>query len=107
MLYCFICPECGYRVESTVRDPAPGCLSHDVFMRRDYQTERAGIGSGVRVSRDGTNRDQADIFLPTARELASPDDPDGSKGIKKWNDEHDPKPGNSAPVRPQGKKEVF
>jgi hypothetical protein len=48
-----------------------------------------------------------DLFLPTAKELAGPDDPDGSKGIREWNETHDPKPGNTRPMRPESPKVVF
>jgi len=42
------------------------------------------------------------MFLPTAKEMAGPGDPDGSKGLRTWADEHDPKPGNKKPSYPAG-----
>jgi hypothetical protein len=48
-----------------------------------------------------------DLFLPTAKEVAGPGDPDGSKGIREWNETHDPKPGNKRPMRPESAKAVF
>ena len=48
-----------------------------------------------------------DLFLPTAKDLAGPGDPDGAKGIHAWNTEHDPKPGNKRPARPETPRKVF
>lgn len=51
--YCFVCPDCGYRVETPVRDPAPRCGRHSVHedfladsieMRRDYGAEAVAFG---------------------------------------------------------------
>lgn len=68
---------------------------HGLPFRRDYRAEAVGIGSGVRVSKSGTNREYAQKFLPTAADYAGPDDPDGSKGLRQWADEHQPKTGRA------------
>ncbi len=52
-----------------------------------------GIGSGVRVSRDGTARDMGELFLPSNEEFAGPGDPDGTKGLRQWHETHQPKEG--------------
>jgi hypothetical protein len=94
VLYCFKCSVCGNRFESTDRE-----TSHcGVQAVRDYHAEGVGIGSGVRVSRDGTLREQAELFLPTNRDFAGPDDPDGRKGAREWLETHAPKhPGGKNP----------
>jgi hypothetical protein len=62
-------------------------------MGRDYQREAVGIGSGVRVSRDGTESDINKLFLPGNDEFVGPGDPDGTKGMREWHDTHQPKEG--------------
>lgn len=94
--YCFKCRICGYRTEGY--GPAWHCESD---MARDYAAENFGVGAGVRVSKTGTNRDQAKLFLPQAKDYAGPGDPDGSKGLRAWNESHGPKSGNTRPVRPE------
>lgn len=95
MAYCFKCPQCGYWLETPIRDPAPTCASdaHDLeyTMRRDYRAEGVGLGSGIKVSRDGTVLDQARLFLPDNDEFAGPGDPDGTKGAREWLESHQPK----------------
>ncbi len=66
-------------------------LCCDTDMGRDYRAESVGIGAGVRVSRTGTNLDQARLFLPDNSEFAGPGDPDGKKGAREWLDTHQPK----------------
>jgi len=56
MTFCFKCPECGYRVETTVREPAPthfhswkpGAKKNpqprrEVSMIRDYRAESSNV----------------------------------------------------------------
>lgn len=45
MIYCFKCPECGYRVETTQREPAPWCDRNEdgPEMIRDYKAEAVGV----------------------------------------------------------------
>lgn len=62
-----------------------------VLYIRDYRAESFGVGVGVRVSRDGTVRDQARLFLPGNDEFKGPDDPDGTKGAREWLESHQPK----------------
>lgn len=85
---------------STSRE-APFCGSCGSFsVRRDYQAEAVGLGSGVKMSRDGTLGDQARMFLPEAKDFAKPGDPDGIKGLNNWNETHGPRPTNNKPRRP-------
>lgn len=71
--------------------------THDeIDMVRDYRAEGVGVGAGVRVSRDGTNLDQARLFLPDNSEFAGPGDPDGKKGAREWLDSHEPKEAGGA-----------
>jgi len=59
-------------------------------MRRDYQIEGVGLGSGVKVSRNGTDHERAKLFLPDNDEYAGPGDPDGTIGMRNWMDTHQP-----------------
>lgn len=52
-----------------------------------------GVGSGVKVSRDGTDHELAELFLPNNDEFISPSDPDGTKGMRNWHETHRPKEG--------------
>lgn len=90
MSFCYICPD-GHRIESPQRADRPLCVECGVPSRRDYHAEGVGLGTGVKVSRDGTMKDQADLFLPTNRELAGPGDPDGTKGMREWRERVTPK----------------
>lgn len=105
MVYCFKCKDCGARGESTrALTWCLECGGDNVV--RDWKAEGVGIGTGVRVSRTGTDRDQRDLFLPSAKDYAGPGDPDGSKGIRNWNAEHEHM-GGGKPLRPDAPKESF
>lgn len=104
--YCWKCPTCGQRF-TTQRlglneDTHPGCEAPIV---RDYRAEGASFNEAtLRRTRDG-NRAYRDMFLPTAKDFESPSDPDGSKGIRKWNDEHTPhSDASGTPLRPEIKR---
>jgi hypothetical protein len=108
MTFCFKCSFCGYVVETPVRDPAPTC-NHgmapvcgedtEIPMDRDWKAEGVAVGRGVRVSRDGTMREQAQLFLPDNDEFKGPGDPDGTKGARQWLETHQPKePGGRNPL---------
>ena len=106
--YVFKCPQCGHWNETAFRDPAPGCASDlhqdEVLMVRDYRAEGVGfaISSLTRERTEGTNRELRDVFLETAEEAATPEDPDGSKYIRQWNETHEPKEvGESKALRPE------
>lgn len=90
-VYCYRCPDCGAALTGTDRELNVGAIHCETPIKRDYRAEGVGIGGGVRVSRDGTLRDQAELFLPTNKELAGPGDPDGTKGMRTWREEHSPK----------------
>lgn len=112
MTYVFKCPECGYLVESAVRDPAPECNHGDVTdtnepMLRDYRAEAAGVqvaemGRQREQSLDGKSGREAqrDVFLPTVAEY-------GEKYVRNWNDSHAPKSGNKSPLYPEVPKRSF
>jgi hypothetical protein len=95
-VYCFRCRSCGTRWQGDFA--GQHCTSPDVV--RDYRAESVGIGSGVRVSRDGTKLDQARMVLPTERDFKGPGDPDGTKGMREWHDRFEPRADNPAPVHP-------
>lgn len=106
--YCFRCPvySCAGTTQAD-RAREPQC-DHGTMVR-DYRAENVGV-SVVALQRErerGGSSAVRDLFLPTAKELAGPGDPDGHKAIRQWNDEHDPKPGNSRPLRPESPKVVF
>jgi hypothetical protein len=107
--YCFVCRNCGLRFTANTRAPEiPYCCDEPV-LARDYRGERVGIAvAGLRAEREqGGSSAVRDLFLPTADEMAGPGDPDGSKGIREWNETHDPKPGNKRPSRPEAPKAVW
>lgn len=87
--YCYKCPECGNTYEA--RQYAGVICVCGEECNRDYRAESVGIGTGVRVSRTGTNLDQARLFLPGNEEFKGPGDPDGKKGAREWLDTHQPK----------------
>jgi len=112
MTYCFTCRECGYRVESNVREPVPTCsraLHGSVVMQRDYRAENAAPQTfGLKREREaGGRRAMRDAILPTVEDFKSPEDPDGEKGLRAWADETKPKEGNKNPLWPDMKKKVF
>lgn len=97
-----------YRCEAghTFESPTYGlsqCPEHPYILKRDYRSENVGIAvARLRMEREeGGSGAIRDLFLPTAEEYKSPEDPDGSKGIREWNERHAPKPGNKAPMRPE------
>lgn len=108
MTYCFVCPN-GHRTQAQNRDP----LGYDCYdcgepLRRDWQTEGVGIGEGVRESRrEHTNSGYRDLFLPTADDYKSPDDPDGQKGLRDWAETHGPREDNKRPMWPEMDRKVF
>jgi hypothetical protein len=76
---------------------------------RDYRAENVSMAT-VQLQRErerGGSSAVRDLFLPTAKELAGPGDPDGSKAIRDWNDNHEPRAGNKRPMRPESPKQVF
>lgn len=92
--YCFRCPGCGVRFED--HDPdlvrsCPACGGGPVV--RDYRAEGFSLGSGTRSfdTRAMSHEEVARLFLPTTDDFKGPDDPDGTKGLRKWREEHAPK----------------
>lgn len=77
-------------------------------MRRDYRAENVGATGMVEMKRqreqglDGLSGKKAyrDLFLPTAEENRTREDPTGERYIRRWNDEHEPRPTNKTPLRP-------
>lgn len=96
--YCFKCQMCGRKEQTNGAFPlCTGPYDDHSFgehmpqdMIRDYKAEDVGLGSGTRVSRDGTNLEQARLFLPGNDEFVGPGDPDGKKGAREWLDNHQP-----------------
>ena len=114
MTYCFRCPECGARQETRAYDVVPWCLQDHgrvgaAPMQRDYRSENAAPAvTQLKREREAGGRSAVrDLFLPKAKDFESPSDPDGSKGIRQWNDEHGPREGNKAPLRPETKRVSF
>ena len=116
--YAYLCPGCGgsYWAHAPARQGPPVevlCTNPNhgrtvVAMRRDYAAENVGIGSGVRVSRNGTNKDIDRLFMPNNDEFKGPGDPDGTKGMRAWRENHIPKDDNHNPRWPgEVEKKVF
>lgn len=100
MTYCFICTACGTRQEAQSRTLGNYVCYCGGTWRRDYRAEAVGIGSGVKVSRDGTKLDQARLFLPDNSDFKGPGDPDGTKGMRDWHESFEPRADNPAPTVP-------
>lgn len=108
-VYLFRCRLCENRTSSFEQTTgACGRCGMD-SMIRDYRAE--GVAPAIaNLRRENGGQDLnwfKQNFLPTASEFAGPGDPDGSKGLTKWNDEHGPKDSNKAPARPEVPKRVF
>lgn len=108
MTYCYICPNCDHKVEAQNRDVRT-CLSCGTAdYRRDWQGEGVGIGSGVRESnREHTVSGYRDLFLPTADDYRTPEDPSGQKGLRDWAETHGPAESNKSPRYPEMDKKIF
>jgi len=103
--YCWYCKTCGVRWEGNFA--GQHCASPDV--KRDYRAEAAGVQT-LQLKREretGGSSAVRDLFLPSAKDYAGPGDPDGSKGIRQWNDEHTPGNGNKRPLRPESPRKVW
>lgn len=102
--YCFKCRTCGAQFTGLTPGDAGElnlpCASCGGPIARDYKAEGVGIGAGVRVSRDGTASEMRDLFLPTNDDLKGPGDPDGTKGMREWRENHQPKEAVSTPMWP-------
>jgi hypothetical protein len=116
--YAFRCRGCGatdtlvspmYEIEGTeLTCETPDCPVG--WMTRDYRAENVGLNGMVemkRVREEGGNSAVRDLFLPTAKDFESPEDPDGSRGVRAWNDEHEPAPTNKKPWRPVSPRKSF
>lgn len=101
--YCFKCRDCGAALTGTDRALNDGAVHCTTPIVRDYRAEAVGIGAGVRVSRTGTQADQARGILPDNGDFAGPGDPDGTKGMKAWHEQFEPK--GSRPAQTPGRIE--
>lgn len=97
--YCFICTKCGTLATRGARI-APDCHG---TMARDWRAENVGIGEGVRVSRTGTQADQARLILPDNAQFKGPGDPDGTKGMREWHEKFQPSADNPRPAQTPGR----
>lgn len=113
-IFCYKCPECGRRYEYTTPDSKDTCECHAGLVR-DYKAESVGFNGLAQMKEqrekgtDGLSGRKAmrDLFLPTAKEMASPSDPSGEKGMREWNDKHGPRDSNKAPLYPDVSKRSF
>jgi hypothetical protein len=84
-------------------------------MRRDYKAEGVGFNGLAEMRKqreqglDGLSgrKAQRDIFLPTAEDMRKPGDPTGQKGLRAWNERHEPRESNKAPLRPETERTTF
>ena len=90
------------QVEAPMRfgpEPQTCLLGHQ--MRRDYLGENAGIDrTSLTPDHVDRVRKHQKLFLPEAKDFAGPGDPDGIKGLKAWQDNHQPRPSNRKPAWP-------
>ena len=110
-VYLFRCRDCGRRHAGFDPDPKLlACESCGSPVIRDYRAEGVNDGASAKLKREREGKGDAymrDQFLPTAKDYAGPGDPDGSKGLREWNDTHGPREGNKNPLRPEVPKRVF
>lgn len=106
--YLFECPHGVDLVSAPMSEgpgAAPDCFECAGPKKRAYSLEGVGFAvASLRQRRDTgveTDREMRDLFLETAEEAAHPGDPDGSEAIREWNENHEPKSGNKAPLRPE------
>jgi hypothetical protein len=112
--FCFKCdgahdPGCTVGVDLLVPDASAMNKGRPHHFVRDYRRENAGVLT-LQLKREretGGSSAVRDLFLPKASDYASPSDPDGSKGIRQWNDEHVPGNGNKRPLRPESPRKVW
>ncbi len=98
MRYIFTCRPCALDVEVSAREPVPVCKLHG-RMVRNYRAEGVMPGKGVYASREMDHWEATRLFLPTTDDFKGPDDPDGTKGLRKWREEHGPR--HSKAVHPE------
>jgi hypothetical protein len=107
--YSWLCPQ-GHRAETTYHPvaegpgPAPTCVECAVPMKRWYARDNVGfaVSKLQREREKGTDKELAKVFLETAEEAATPEDPDGSKAIREWNETHEPaEVSESKAIRPE------
>lgn len=106
--YCFKCPDGHAWTQET--NIGTLCAEPDCHMSaiRDWRAEAVGIGSGVRESRNEfTTSGYRDLFLPTADDMRTPEDPSGQKGLREWAETHGPKADNKRPVYPEMERKTF
>jgi hypothetical protein len=107
--YCYRCELCGG--EFTYHERGYWvCPTGDMApLVRDYRAEAVGVQVlGLKRERErGGASAVRDMFLPTAKDFAGPTDPDGSKGLRQWGEEHAPKSGNKRPLYPDIPKVSF
>lgn len=91
--YLFKCRNCGTPFTANTREPDIPFCCDEPALRRDYRAESVGFSVAVlkRERNHGSDSDLRDMFLETAEEAATPDDPDGSKAIAEWNERHEPR----------------
>ena len=107
-IFCYRCKECGTGYEVSAPTPpiggACGCTNEPLI--RDYRAE--GVGTNLGELRKSLHPDfHESLFLPEAKDYISKDDPDGSKGIREWNENHEPRSQNKNPKRPKTHKTLW
>jgi hypothetical protein len=70
-------------------------------MSRFYRADKLHA-SLVELKKARNGFADASLFLPTTEDYKSPVDPDGTKGLRQWNEDHSPK-GHSGRTRPGGR----
>ena len=88
--------------------PPEGCIGCGQVgaVIRDYRAE--GVGTNLGELRKSLHPDfHESLFLPEAKDYISKDDPDGSKGIREWNENHEPRSQNKNPRRPKAEKTLW
>lgn len=108
--YCFRCPSYGCPGTMTTSLEPPHC-DHGP-MTRDYRAEGVSVSgavSALKAEREGAGLDEVKrLMLPSNKDFVGPGDPDGTKGMRQWRDDHQPKAGNTRPSWPgEVERKVF
>jgi hypothetical protein len=109
--YCYRCPDCGAQTTSPHRSMSVYVCYCGGAWKRDYRAENVGVSvADLKAARNGTGglEEVSRLMLPTNKDFIEPGDPDGTKGMRQWRDDHQPKAGNNNPLWPgEVERKVF
>jgi hypothetical protein len=100
-LFCHRCIDCGFRFETFERENEFCRTCGSFSIARDWRSEGVGVAvANLKADRERGGEADKRLFLPHNDDFKGPDDPDGTKGMREWRDNHQPKAGNKRPDWP-------